>query len=191
VRLALAAVLLAAAARARAADPAALASEVAREAAEIEQAARLKPAQLEELCTDGAAGSCVGLGEKFLLGEKVPKDKARALDLFSRACELGWLTGCVDLGLLYLDGVDAQGARRDPDRGARLIARGCEEDAAGDSCAFAARLYELGEHGVRPRPELARRYYALSCAGGVEESCAALARLKTPETAKPAARGGR
>ncbi len=139
--------------------------------AQISVAAETEPAVQIRQCLDGDAAACNRAGERHVLGLGLSKDPAQAFDYLSRACELGFLPGCSNLGLLYLTGVNDAGAKRDPERGARLIARSCEGILDVDNCPLAAELYERGGRGVKVRPDLARRYYALSCARGRVESC--------------------
>lgn len=132
-------------------------------------------------CVDGDPAACNRVGERHILGAGLSKLPALAFDYFERACELGYLPGCSNLGLLYLTGINDKGARRDPERGARLIARACEGLLEVDNCALAGDLFERGGRGVKVRPDLARRYYALSCARGREDSCAEIKLFKTKE----------
>ena len=137
-------------------------------------AAEPAPAAQIRLCLDGDASACNRVGERHVMGLGVSKDPSQAFDYLQRACELGSMPGCSNLGLLYLTGVDERGSRRDPERGARLIGRACEGILDVDTCPLAAELFERGGRGVKVRPELARRYYALSCARGREDSCGAI-----------------
>lgn len=129
------------------------------------------PAAQMRLCLNGDAAACNRVGERHVLGLGLSKDPAQAFDYLQRSCELGFLPGCSNLGLLYLTGVDDKGTKRDSERGARLIGRACEALLEVDNCPLAAEIYERGGRGVKIRPDLARRYYALSCARGREESC--------------------
>ncbi len=135
------------------------------------RAAEPAPAIQIRACLDGDATACNRAGERHVLGLGLSKDPAQAFDYLQRACELGSMPGCSNLGLLYLTGVDGAGTKRDPERGARLIARACEGLLEVDNCALAADLFERGGRGVKVRPDLARRYYALSCARGREDAC--------------------
>jgi len=129
------------------------------------------PALQRRRCLDGDAAACNRVGERHVLGQGLSKDPAQAFEYLQRSCELGFLPGCLNLGLLYLTGVDDAGTKRDSERGARLIGRACEELTEVDNCPLAAEIYERGGRGVKIRPELARRYHALSCARGREDSC--------------------
>lgn len=140
-----------------------------------------EPAAQMRLCLDGDAAACNRVGERHVLGLGLSKDPAQAFDYLQRSCELGFQPGCSNLGLLYLTGVDDNGSKRDSERGARLIGRACELLLDVDNCPLAAEIYERGGRGVKIRPALARRYFALSCARGREESCDALKRFSSKE----------
>lgn len=145
-------------------------------------AAEPEPPVQIRACLDGDAAACNRVGERHILGAGLAKEPALAFDYLQRACELGFMPGCSNLGLLYLTGVNDKGSRRDPERGARLIARACEGLLEVDNCALAGDLFERGGRGVKVRPDLARRYYALSCARGREESCAEIKLFKSKDT---------
>jgi TPR repeat protein len=142
------------------------------------RAAEPPPAAQMHACLDGDASACNRVGERHVLGLGMSKDPAQAFDYLQRSCELGFLPGCSNLGLLYLTGVDDAGSKRDPERGARLIARACEGLLDVDTCPLAADLFERGGRGVKVRKDLARRYYSLSCSRGREESCAEIKLFK-------------
>jgi TPR repeat protein len=142
------------------------------------RAAEPAPAAQMRACLDGDAAACNRVGERHVLGLGMSKDRVQAIDYLQRSCELGFLPGCSNLGLLYLTGVDDAGTKRDPERGARLIARACEGIVEVDNCPLAADLFDRGGRGVKIRKDLARRYYSLSCARGREESCAEIKLFK-------------
>jgi TPR repeat protein len=54
--------------------------------------------QIEQTyCGDNSGWACHALGEQYLEGKIVPADQARALDHFTRACELRFQPGCLNL----------------------------------------------------------------------------------------------
>jgi hypothetical protein len=54
--------------------------------------------QIEQTyCGDNSGWACHALGEHYLEGKIVPADERRALDHFSRACELRFQPGCLNL----------------------------------------------------------------------------------------------
>jgi TPR repeat protein len=59
----------------------------------------------------------------LLGGRGMPKDEARAVQLFERACDGGSVMGCRALGLLYTDG--SGGLTADAARARQLFERGC------------------------------------------------------------------
>ena len=79
----------------------------------------------------GDAQGCFNLGGQLLEGQGVGKNVARAVTLFTKACDGGFAGGCGVLGMLFEGDLYA---RKDAARAARAYARGC---ALGDpeSCA--------------------------------------------------------
>lgn len=141
-------------------------------------AAEPTPAVQIRACLDGDAPACNRVGERHVMGAGLAKAPGLAFDYLQRSCELGFLPGCSNLGLLYLTGVDGKGTRRDPERGARLLGRVCEGLLEVDSCPLAAEIYERGGRGVKSNSTLARRYWSISCSRGREESCAEIKLFK-------------
>jgi len=52
----------------------------------------------EWLCRLGDAGACAELGARYLVGDGVPADAARAAELSRRACDRGIASACENLG---------------------------------------------------------------------------------------------
>jgi TPR repeat protein len=74
-------------------------------------------------CEDGTLRSCYVLGARYVKGDGVARDPARAAPLLARACEGGLAGACLDLGELYATGagvpVDAAHARTLYDKACR------------------------------------------------------------------------
>ena len=66
---------------------------------------------------------CAGLFQLYANGEGVPRDRARALAVGNRACELGHAAVCRALGGWANRGADGP---ENPTRAATLFARACE-----------------------------------------------------------------
>ncbi len=79
------------------------------------------------VCEAGDAAACHDLANRIFKGEGVAQDKARAADLYEKACDMGSAKGCYVLGMIYYDG-EAQ----DKTRGSELIRKAC---AMGDQKA--------------------------------------------------------
>src|SRR5581483_11005598 len=77
---------------------------------------------------------------------------------YQRACDLGAVTACVDLGVQYRDGKGA--ADEDRPRAVKLFQRAC--DLNGPACASLASMYELG-WGVPKDLARAKQLYEKSC----------------------------
>jgi hypothetical protein len=75
-------------------------------------------------CEDGTLRSCYVLGARYVKGDGVARDPARAAPLLTRACEGGLAGACLDLAELYATGsgvaVDAARARTLYEKSCRL-----------------------------------------------------------------------
>lgn len=77
-------------------------------------------------------------------GHGVERDGAKALSLYRRACDLGYLGGCYNVAVVLEQG---HGVPRDIARAAALYRRVCD---AGSSiaCEAATRLGAIGDGGI-------------------------------------------
>ena len=56
----------------------------------------------------GSAGGCGNLGHMLEVGDEIPKDVARAVSLYNKACDAKWFPACRYLGDLYWLGKNAK-----------------------------------------------------------------------------------
>jgi TPR repeat protein len=64
-------------------------------------------------CDEGDADSCSTLGAIYRGGAVgVPRDEARAVELYRKACALGSQSGCADLRRMYTEGRGLSGKGR-------------------------------------------------------------------------------
>lgn len=120
-------------------------------------------------CNGGSGLACVTLGvlrDRGLLsneaGEQMPAD------LFSRACSLGEMWGCTDLGRYYraLEG----GLLRNYARAAELFRKACQgNNAAG--CVDLGGMQDAGQIGGRADRVGAAQSYRRACQLGLQEAC--------------------
>jgi serine/threonine protein kinase len=103
---------------------------------------------------------------RYLKGEGVGKDTAKAAEYFRNACEGGDPRGCVGLGLLHLKG---QSVDKDPEKSLHLFSQSCNDGNA-EGCYNAARLYAKGL-GVSANMPLANLLYRKSCEKGYAKGC--------------------
>jgi TPR repeat protein len=150
---------------------------------EAEEAARSVP-HLEARCRNVEVGAdaCRDLARMFVAGTGVPKDPARAVELYARACE-GFAEACDEVGLLLATG---DRLPKDAERASRFFAQArtrfektCFPDIkTRDACLRLGSMYERGEGGP-PDPKRALLIYGEFCNqwGKVPEACQALDRL--------------
>ncbi len=102
----------------------------------------------------------------------VPKDPAKAMRLYARACDDGGLEACVTLGERYATGQAPGG--RDAKRAAAAYTKACEAGHQG-SCDGAARMNEVVAHGWPDE-------WAGRCAKGDGEACLQLGKAEDEGT---------
>jgi TPR repeat protein len=81
------------------------------------------PAALKLACGGGDAKSCFDLGVLHESGKGVPKDKAKAAELYKKACDAGSASGCFALGLMYKWG---KGVAQNKTKASELYMKACE-----------------------------------------------------------------
>ncbi len=120
----------------------------------------------------------------LMLPERGPLPNMGALELFTLACDQGWVVGCGEKARLYLTGTGVP-----VDYG--VAAAGFEEPCAmGDptSCTDLGLLYERGD-GVRQDMDRATELMTQGCDLGMDEACqwldAQAGEEATEETASP------
>lgn len=104
-------------------------------------------------------------------GTKGPLPPMNLEDLLVRACDKGWVEGCVTLGVLYTQGLD--GAERDLLRAADALTRACEMGDA-PSCTTMAVWYDQGGEGFMANPVRALKMMERACELGAAEACKAV-----------------
>lgn len=112
----------------------------------------------DKSCAGGYAIGCANLANAYFSGLGVTMDQKKSLVMYQRACDLGAVTACVDLGVQYRDGKGA--ADEDRPRAVKLFQRAC--DLNGPACASLASMYELG-WGVPKDLARAKQLYEKSC----------------------------
>ena len=123
---------------------------------------KLDPAQafpyFDQSCAGNYAIGCANLANAYYNGLGVTVDQKKSLAMYQRACDLGAVTACVDLGVIYRDAKGA--ADKDLSRAAKLFERACDLNAP--ACASIASMYELG-WGVLKDLAKAKTLYEKSC----------------------------
>jgi TPR repeat protein len=112
----------------------------------------------DKSCAGGYAIGCANLANAYFSGLGVTMDWPRSIRTYQRACDLGAVTACVDLGVIYRDGKAS--AEEDRPRAVKLFQRACDLNAP--ACASLASMYELG-WGVQKDLPRAKQLYEKSC----------------------------
>ncbi len=87
-------------------------------------------------------------------------------ELFGKACDQGWLSGCENLGLAYLRG---QGVPRDPSRAAAELDKACTAGSP-TSCSDVGYMYHSAD-GVAHDEAKAIAYLTKACNLGYASAC--------------------
>ncbi|KYF92676.1 Sel1 repeat protein [Sorangium cellulosum] len=132
-------------------------------------------------CGKGDVGSCYHLGIHYLSGKDLPRDDARAAELFEKACGAGVTQACYARARLQLR--DIQSAKVPPDTAGRAKVREFADKACemGDGWAcFSAAEWYLSEGPQAVLPKDATRAVAFlrrGCDLGYGPSCSALGKM--------------
>jgi hypothetical protein len=145
---------------------------------------------------DAEPRTCFNLARLYETGE-VPRDPARAVELYRTACEAGHAESCTSLGMRHLDGQgvprsaptaaesfrlacaggDDLGCRnlgalaqREPGAVVDVLGRACDAGAAKD-CVSLGMLYVDGPAAIPPDPARAARLYERACDAGASLGC--------------------
>ena len=119
---------------------------------------------LERACVDGAEPlACIALAE---WARDLEDDEAAARTLYSRACNLDDVPGCVEFARLAHAGA---GGPADPALGRQLLDLGCRRGVLA-ACVDIARIYETGD-GVEPDSARAEAFLRHACEAGWSEAC--------------------
>ncbi|MBX2797406.1 MAG: sel1 repeat family protein [Myxococcales bacterium] len=119
---------------------------------------------------DGGSGEACRLLAEALLAEGASERRARAIDLFGRACEYADAESCLYLAQGYHRG---DGLPLDFARSATFHSKACELGES-DACREVADLHTSGSLGS-PDPVAAQVWYRLGCDLGDPPSCTAAA----------------
>jgi uncharacterized protein len=120
----------------------------------------------QKKCDEGNGGECRRLGVTYQLGQGAPKDEARAVGLFEKACALKSPTGCVSAGqmLEYEHGVP-----KDLTKAAGFYKTACDLEWVPGCYNYAIMLE--GGRGVPKDEWNAAYYYDIACRAGLKQGC--------------------
>ncbi len=116
-------------------------------------------------CERGHLPSCVRLGNIYFEGKRVPKDLARAAELYELPCTFHLAEACFNRGQIYASEHDAEHA-------AKYLSRACDGGLA-RGCGNLGIAYEAGD-GVARDAAHAAALYKTACDGGDMRGCSNL-----------------
>ena len=138
---------------------------------------------LEALCRRGKlAAACEDLGDLHAQGKGTARDYDKAIAARTRACDMGHLVACKDLGTMALS---ATGMERNPPRARELFRKACPAHRAGDrgtdgfdpdACHLLGTFEERGLGGARDEAAAAG-LYKKACDSGYQPGCVSLGRV--------------
>ena len=167
--------------------------------------------RLRSRCTSGNVDACVQLADMYATGNQVPRDLARAAEMYQHACDLGAAETCNTLGEIYERSHEMEGgqqraeemfrlacqgnsaagclnlglalaARDDKKSAAALFERSCTAGwTAG--CHYLAAALQQGE-GVHVDVTRAIAIYEDACADQFVDSCLALGHMFISDEAR-------
>lgn len=100
---------------------------------------------------------------------KGPLPDRTVLDVYTRACDRGWMSGCEGLAFMYLHGMRAP---HDPLRAAQLLGIACNGGRP-TACSDLGLIYKHGD-GVQKDTTRGRSYLKRACDLGFDEACLSL-----------------
>ena len=125
----------------------------------------------EELaCEQGIGQACTVLGHAYLVGEGVPVDRFRAVQLFRKGCELDDAAACMWLAEAYRTG---EGMRLDAKEAVALYERACGL-GNGVACRSVGDLHTM-ESVAGTDGRTGGAWYVKGCELGDPQSCTAAA----------------
>ena len=118
-------------------------------------------------CDDGNSAACFAMGERYRV---VERDNKTAIELFRKACEADYMTGCLFGGnLLFMTGTHGSAKWKEAKK---MHQKACDADED-------ASCYMLGQITYKEgRQKKAIKYYKQACKMGNQGGCAQAKRLK-------------
>jgi len=111
--------------------------------------------------------TCYQLGLRHEQGEGVPKNDFKAVQLYRRSCDDGFMLGCNALGNAHKNGFG--GLPKDFNEARRLYERACNAGTM-EGCHNLGVIHEAGL-GVPVDKAKAKAFFSKSCRGGNSPSC--------------------
>ena len=124
---------------------------------------------LKNSCSEGHANECFHLGVAYYNGELVVRDKAKSLELFTKACDYGHADGCDNLAWMYYNG---DFTTQDKLKSATLFTKACNNGNA-DACNHLGSMYYKGEFITQDKAKSVR-LFSEACDGKIDAACHSL-----------------
>ena len=90
-----------------------------------------------------------------------------ASEYYTKACENGNMSRCVDLGILYFTG---SGVQENHKKAEELFAIACKNKHS-KACYHLGTMYKRGSNGIKKNLKKSKMLYALGCMHGYAQSC--------------------
>lgn len=125
-------------------------------------------------CEYQNAESCAMLANMYNDDNIMPKSQYLYLGYIDKACALGSMESCYDLGVAYYRGDDL--AKKDFKKSSELFQRVCDSGRM-EGCNNLAVIYNNGGAGIKKDLKLARSLFDRACKSGYEPSCSNLKKV--------------
>ncbi|WP_281951265.1 tetratricopeptide repeat protein [Nitrosophilus kaiyonis] len=118
-------------------------------------------------CEKGIGSACTEIGFMYDKAIGVAKNDYKAVEFYSRGCDLDDQRGCVNLGVMWEK--EQANLKRDEKKIMELFTTACEEDY-GYGCYFLGLSYEEGQL-IKKDTSKAYFYYNKACSLEVSDAC--------------------
>jgi TPR repeat protein len=132
--------------------------------------AEVATSALTAACRGGRAFACTALGDIYQHGRGVPANRARARELYQRACRAGEPDGCFWLAALEWTDGDPTDDRARLMRARSAYERACDAGSR-DGCEWAAYLHLSGTGGLPKDLDAALPLYRRACTTDHAAAC--------------------
>lgn len=135
----------------------------------MEESSREWVEENEKKCSNGDGEACHHLAGAVLDGDSgLKKDTARAIELYTKACNLGATDACLDHGHLYY-------RNHDYTKAISFYEKGCEGHN-GEGCFYVGIMYHQGDL-VKKDLTKARTFFKKACENDYDDGCIAIEKM--------------
>ena len=124
----------------------------------------------QQACDRGELDMCLQIGKAYVLGEGMPRDKARGVQYLTKGCDGNLAAACTRLGVTLL--MHGPVTPEDLLKGIASVKKGCD-NKDGEACAFLGTVSMglIKIEGVPRNEQRAKDYYKQACDYGHQQSC--------------------